>query len=395
MARSDRADTDKHRVHRIMPMRKLFCVCWCLLFLAFVASYFRFASFDYQLTRRIWLQAATADGGGRFIAVCGDPSASWTANTVIERDKNTWRYGLSTVPWGRVSYWESPVDTLGTVVGTYRVDVPLLGPLLIPLALMLVAWAMKRWGAPPRLVWAELWTTAQSSRGALGFFRRVLLVVSIVFAFAAALLWAGSYLDPLPRWRYFGDHFAFVTGVDESDLDSLFGTPPPGHGALAKRLDALIDKRIDEWGRPEKYFSIEITRERVAFRYYTADLPSGSSVSPAWHEFALFEFGQDRVEVPNVVSPLLRRLRSMISPSAATGGLERTVILRLWSLVILFGIWPLWCFFRGPVRRARRRAAGCCPPCGYNLTGLSEPRCPECGTEFDPEAVGSVAKPAC
>ena len=23
-----------------------------------------------------------------------------------------------------------------------------------------------------------------------------------------------------------------------------------------------------------------------------------------------------------------------------------------------------------------------CPTCGYNLTGLTEPRCPECGSQF-------------
>ena len=26
-----------------------------------------------------------------------------------------------------------------------------------------------------------------------------------------------------------------------------------------------------------------------------------------------------------------------------------------------------------------------CPQCGYNLTGLAQNRCPECGREFDPE----------
>ncbi len=29
--------------------------------------------------------------------------------------------------------------------------------------------------------------------------------------------------------------------------------------------------------------------------------------------------------------------------------------------------------------KENRKAAPCCPQCGYNLTGLTEPRCPECG----------------
>ena len=36
-----------------------------------------------------------------------------------------------------------------------------------------------------------------------------------------------------------------------------------------------------------------------------------------------------------------------------------------------------------PLRRFRRRRKGLCLTCGYNLTGLTENRCPECATEFE------------
>ena len=35
--------------------------------------------------------------------------------------------------------------------------------------------------------------------------------------------------------------------------------------------------------------------------------------------------------------------------------------------------------------RERLTAPGCCPECGYDLTGTTEPRCPECGTDLLPE----------
>ena len=51
---------------------------------------------------------------------------------------------------------------------------------------------------------------------------------------------------------------------------------------------------------------------------------------------------------------------------------------------ILFAAYPALAFIRGPLRRYRRRKRGLCIKCGYNLTGLTEPRCPECGREIKP-----------
>ncbi|MCH9003318.1 MAG: hypothetical protein IIC02_12155 [Planctomycetes bacterium] len=41
---------------------------------------------------------------------------------------------------------------------------------------------------------------------------------------------------------------------------------------------------------------------------------------------------------------------------------------------------------RGYVRH-RRTTSGMCRRCGYNLSHLVEPRCPECGTKFDPDDI--------
>jgi len=54
----------------------------------------------------------------------------------------------------------------------------------------------------------------------------------------------------------------------------------------------------------------------------------------------------------------------------------------LWFLLLLFSI-PLAIAARSSIRRWRRRRAGCCEVCGYDLRASGE-RCPECGTAVRP-----------
>jgi len=50
-----------------------------------------------------------------------------------------------------------------------------------------------------------------------------------------------------------------------------------------------------------------------------------------------------------------------------------------WLLVVIFAIYPIIFFIRGPYRRYRRRKKGLCLCCGYDLTRNVSGICPECG----------------
>ncbi len=56
-----------------------------------------------------------------------------------------------------------------------------------------------------------------------------------------------------------------------------------------------------------------------------------------------------------------------------------TTTVPLWALFLVFGAYPFAVLVIAPIRRHRRRIRNECVYCGYNLTGLPEPRCPECG----------------
>lgn len=60
------------------------------------------------------------------------------------------------------------------------------------------------------------------------------------------------------------------------------------------------------------------------------------------------------------------------------------VAVPMWMLFCLFAAYPAIAYVRGPMRRwRRRRKHGLCAKCGYDLRGLTKPRCPECGMQFD------------
>ena len=93
-----------------------------------------------------------------------------------------------------------------------------------------------------------------------------------------------------------------------------------------------------------------------------------ASIKPpyGWH-FAGFAYG---------------RYTSPTSPTSSDGSWLRTLLVKLaaphWFIALVLGTPPavLLC---GRLRRHRRRRAGLCPTCGYDLRATSD-RCPECGT---------------
>jgi 4-amino-4-deoxy-L-arabinose transferase-like glycosyltransferase len=56
----------------------------------------------------------------------------------------------------------------------------------------------------------------------------------------------------------------------------------------------------------------------------------------------------------------------------------RAIVLPYWLPVLLGAMIPGWTLVQY-ARRLRRVGDGCCPSCGYNLTGNTSGVCPECG----------------
>ena len=70
----------------------------------------------------------------------------------------------------------------------------------------------------------------------------------------------------------------------------------------------------------------------------------------------------------------------------------RSVVIPLWAPLVVFAVWLSIALVRGPLRDRRRRRRGFCIDCGYNLRGLPENRCPECGKQFDLQRADEPAR---
>lgn len=86
---------------------------------------------------------------------------------------------------------------------------------------------------------------------------------------------------------------------------------------------------------------------------------------------------------------LLVGLFYLVGLALTTGGDGRSVT----GVIVLTPVVGFFLACLAAVRIRRSAKQGYCAICGYCLTGLPEPRCPECGTPFDTPRSGSNSQP--
>ena len=67
-------------------------------------------------------------------------------------------------------------------------------------------------------------------------------------------------------------------------------------------------------------------------------------------------------------------------PKLRTIGHSSFICLPSLGVAMVFSVYPVAVYVRGPLRRRQRRRRGLCAACGYNLLGNVSGVCPECGT---------------
>ena len=140
--------------------------------------------------------------------------------------------------------------------------------------------------------------------------------------------------------------------------------------------------------------SLALDRGKLAIRYAYRTEKGWATSSDCIFHFAGFSFSVSRRDELLLTRMARtgweRRLRDKqetapfdpsrwapFSPTAGKPGKTGWIIrIPLLAISCLLAAYPI---ANAPLRRWRRRRRGLCLRCGYNLTGLTEPRCPECG----------------
>jgi hypothetical protein len=115
------------------------------------------------------------------------------------------------------------------------------------------------------------------------------------------------------------------------------------------------------------HYGVSLTVRRVS----KGMLPASSEA----HRLLGFGLG---INVDNRTRGRRSRRKPLAVPTTSSAR-TTDVEVPFWALFILFASPSASVWIRGGLRRRRRHRRGLCLNCGYNLTGLPEPRCPECG----------------
>jgi hypothetical protein len=115
-------------------------------------------------------------------------------------------------------------------------------------------------------------------------------------------------------------------------------------------------------------------------------------MNPVLHAFLLAQEGtharaiRPRSVYGQISIPKVQGLGFKYGIAVTTGGVgssnfKRGIILPLWAIAALFGVFPVRVMIdRWRNLASRRVAAGCCAACAYDLTANTSGVCPECGT---------------
>lgn len=148
------------------------------------------------------------------------------------------------------------------------------------------------------------------------------------------------------------------------------------HSMTLPNCDVTVDAgrflvfHTDYIGKVKNLPAVHLSFGGFAFHRFTLERMT-TSVVPGyflfWQRNTRIDTAEQHPRLPSVTWANVRR---------------RVVQIPCWFVAAAFAISPTLALIRGPLRRYRRRRKGSCVECGYNLTGLTEPRCPECAKEF-------------
>ncbi len=344
-------------------------------------SYVRPLITAFPLSHNTQYRLTVADGNLRLVWLRAEFMASYIGETPLEAYGRMWD-DAQTYPFR----WEQRKVRLfdRTLIDRFEIGCTLFAPLILLLLVLFVVRPIVRHKRRVRFILAELWHASNRQGRTVWRCCRHLVLAGLTFgAMVTALAWAVSY-DWIPHsiqraidsrseqifWSADSATLLIGTGPFAEPLHSVtvFG----GTIALASSFRVPTDTVVPTRDMEHAGFGWK-QGIRPPLSLYDG-LNGGTAEEMAVH----YRVNRHWL-TPATIEKLFRTKEHV-----------RSVWFPLWAPFALCSIWPVLAFFRGPWQRSGRRIKGLCLGCGYNLTGLVEPRCPECGRPTPP---GQIAHP--
>lgn len=221
--------------------------------------------------------------------------------------------------------------------------------------------------------------------------RHILKAALFTATIAYAGLWVASLRQPVEWGSPVRGNWLLIQLSAELLRVHLFTPEDPSTIDMLRNVSAVPKEVMQRGPYRESLPHMEMMHAAVFVEI--PDWAWGSSVNAD----ALLWCGAGQV-IPNVPPSVFSNVgpnrNPNFGPDYAIQGTASYFIVPSWLAIPLLAASPTWAalwFLKRKITQRYRRKRGLCLRCGYNLTGLLEPRCPECGTEF---TQGSGATPA-
>ncbi len=320
-----------------------------------VASYFSFGVWEYAPSSTSWYQVVVRDANVGMVRV----AASFPDERPDEFSLDEHVLGWQRMPV--VSWWlwlnreRTATDSVRIRETKANCSLYILAALTIFAAFVWPSLWRNRWRAP--LLSREMYRPSDLAVERRPLRRRLKRFAAVMGFLLFAVFAALSVTDVVERWAWPMESVSIMFPTGNTSIPTTIHASTPWSTELASGAFVKV--------------YVQSRSMRLQLLESVDALVPGGGWAVEWLGL--------HVMYRSFAGPMTSML---LNPAPGAKYVETSASIPTWMPATILALMLGIVFLRGPWRRHQRVVRGDCLRCGYCLTGLVNPRCPECGTEM-------------